>query len=245
MINDWGCTFDPRNVERGLPAVIPFILFPRQIEWIDWVIDHWHNQKPGNTVKSRDTGLSWLSVSLSCVLSLTHRGMVIGFGSRKEEYVDKIGSPKSLFYKARMFMSMLPAEFRGGFQQGVTDPYMRIMFPATGSAIIGEAGDGIGRGDRAGLYFVDEAAYLERPHLIDASLSQTTNCRQDISTFNGMANPFAKRVFSENHDTFRFHWRDDPRKDQAWYDKQVSELDEVVVAQEIDMDPCASVETRI
>lgn len=36
MIIDWGCTFDPRNAERGLPPIIPFILFPKQIEWVDW-----------------------------------------------------------------------------------------------------------------------------------------------------------------------------------------------------------------
>src|SRR5690606_12844060 len=121
--------------------------------------------------------------------------LVIGFGSRKEEYVDKIGSPKSLFFKARMFVQLLPPELRGGYEQGVTDPHMRIKFPATGSVLVGEAGDGIGRGDRASIYFVDEAAFLERPQLVEASLSQTTNCRLDISTPNGLANPFR----SEEH----------------------------------------------
>jgi hypothetical protein len=35
----------------------------------------------------------------------------------------------------------------------------------------GEAGDNIGRGDRTTLYFVDEAAFLQRPLLIDAALA--------------------------------------------------------------------------
>ena len=35
FITDWGCTFDPRNPERGLPSLVPFILFPRQIEWVE------------------------------------------------------------------------------------------------------------------------------------------------------------------------------------------------------------------
>lgn len=34
FIIDWGMTVDPRNVERGLPARIPFLLFPKQEEWI-------------------------------------------------------------------------------------------------------------------------------------------------------------------------------------------------------------------
>ncbi len=32
---------------------------------------------------------------------------------------------------------------------------------------------------------------------------------------------------------FVFDWRDDPRKDQAWYDKQRINLDPVVLAQEV------------
>jgi hypothetical protein len=34
-------------------------------------------------------------------------------------------------------------------------PHMRVVFPDTGSIISGEAGDGIGRGDRCSIYFVD------------------------------------------------------------------------------------------
>ena len=38
FVTDWGCTFDPRNIERGLPSIIPFILFEKQIEFMDWVV---------------------------------------------------------------------------------------------------------------------------------------------------------------------------------------------------------------
>lgn len=240
MIIDWGMTSDPRNVERGLPVIIPFILFPKQVEWINWAVNNWKTQQSNPTVKSRDMGLSWLSVALASVLCITHNDMVIGFGSRKEEYVDKIGSPKSLFYKVRQFVALLPPELRGGFIAGVTDPHMRVKFPNTGSIIVGEAGDGIGRGDRASIYFVDESAFLDRPQLIEASLSQTTNCRMDISTPNGLANPFAERVLSGKFDVFKFHWRDDPRKDDAWYQRQLDTLDPVTIAQEVDIDFAAS-----
>jgi hypothetical protein len=242
FIDNWGCTLDPRNVERGLPAVVPFILFPKQAEWIDWIIDHWRNRRPGLTEKTRDMGMSWLSVSLACTMCLFNDGMAVGFGSRKEEYVDRIGAPKSLFHKARMFMQNLPIEFRGGWDICVNAPHMRISFPETGSNISGEAGDNIGRGDRSSIYFVDEAAFLERPQMVEASLSQTTNCRQDISTPNGLNNPFSVKRHSGKIDVFTFHWRDDPRKDDAWYAKQVSELDPMVVAAEIDIDYSASVE---
>ncbi|EPH7219898.1 TerL protein [Serratia marcescens] len=242
FIIDWGMTVDPRNVERGLPARIPFLLFPKQEEWILWFVEHWRASKPGITEKTRDMGMSWLTVGMASSLCLFNHGVFAGFGSRKEEYVDKIGSPKSLFDKARNFISLLPVEFRGGWSAKQHAPHMRILFPETESAMTGEAGDGIGRGDRTSFYIVDESAFLERPYLVDASLSATTNCRQDISTPNGMANSFAERRHSGKIDVFTFHWRDDPRKDQAWYDKQVEELDAVTVAQEIDINYSASVE---
>ncbi len=242
FITDWGVTYDPRNLERGLPALVPFVLFPRQTDWINWTSTMWATSEDGLTEKSRDMGISWLAVSLACTLCLFNPGMAIGFGSRKEEYVDKLDAPKSLFYKARVFMQYLPREFRGGWDINKNAPYMRITFPDAGSVITGEAGDNIGRGDRTAIYFVDEAAHLERPQLIDASLSATTNCRIDLSSVKGMDNPFAiKRHSWPSHRIFTFHWRDDPRKDDAWYAKQCERLDPVVVAQEIDISYTASV----
>lgn len=242
FITDWGVTVDPRNVERGLPSSVPFILFPRQREWIGWTVERWKNQERGITEKSRDMGLSWLSVALASTLCLFHSGIMIGFGSRKEEYVDRIGAPKSLFWKARKFIENVPPEFRAGWDIKTSAPHMRINFPGTDSSISGEAGDGIGRGDRSSIYFVDEAAFLERPHLVEASLSQTTNCRIDISTPHGMSNPFAEKRHSGKTPVFTFHWRDDPRKNEAWYAKQCEDLDPVTVAQEIDLNYQASVE---
>jgi phage terminase large subunit len=243
FIIDWGVTTDPRNLEIGVPTTVPFLLFPKQIQWCEWIIDSWQHRLPGITEKTRQMGFSWLSMSLSCSLCLFNDGMVIGVGSRKQDYVDVIGDPKSLIEKARMFMRGLPEEFRGGWQDGQHAPHMRLMFPGSGSILIGESGDELGRGNSTSIYFVDEAAYLEHPLVVDRALSQTTNCRQDISTPNGMANSFAQRRFSLPADrVFTFHWRDDPRKDQAWYDKQVRELDPVIVAAEIDINYAASVE---
>ncbi len=240
FIDHWGVTFDPRNIESEQPALVPFILFPKQREWVRFLIRKWKGQQPGITEKSRDMGLSWLCVATACTLSLLFKDMAIGFGSRKEEYVDKLGSPKALFYKARAFMRNLPVEFRGGWEEKRDAPHMRIQFPATGSVLTGEAGDNIGRGDRSSIYFVDEEAFLERPMLVEASLSQTTNCRQSISTPNGRGNPFAQKRFAGKIEVFTFHWRDDPRKDDAWYAKQLDELDAVTIAQEIDLNYDAS-----
>lgn len=243
FIIDWGMTTDPRNVDYRLPVTIPFLLFPKQEEWINWVITRWQRQENGITEKSREMGLSWTSIALACALCLFNKEVVIGFGSRKEEYVDSTGDPKALFWKARTFLSTLPVEFRGGWNAKKHAPYMRIEFPETGSIIKGEAGDNIGRGDRTTLYFVDEAAFLPRPLLIDAALSQTTRCRIDLSSVNGMANPFAQKRHSGRIPVFTFHWRSDPRKDEDWYEKECQKIDNpVIVAQELDLNYQASID---
>lgn len=242
FINDWGCTVDPRNVERGLPALVPFLLFPKQREWIEWTIERWRAQEPGITEKSRDCGVSWCAVGLGASMCLHHPGFSVGYGSRKEEYVDNSQAPKSLFWKARVFIENLPKPLRGGWVRKKHSAHMRLVFPETEATMTGEAGDNIGRGDRQSMYFVDESAHLERPLLVDASLSATTNCRQDVSSVNGLGNSFEQKRHGGKIKVFIFDWRDDPRKDDVWYQKQVDELDPVVLAQEVNRDYAASVE---
>lgn len=242
FIEDWGTTFDPRNLRRGLPALMPFLLFPRQRECLVYILEQYRDGEPGLIEKSRDVGLSWIVVSLGATLCLFQEGMVIGYGSRKMEYVDRLGDPKSLFYKARMFVKNLPPEFRGGWTEQRHGILKRLTFPLTGSVMTGEAGDEIGRGDRTSIFFVDEAASLERPQRVDAALSATTDCRIDLSSVKGMGNPFAQKRHGGRIKIFIFDWRDDPRKDIAWYKKQTEILDPVIVAQEIDRNYSASME---
>ena len=245
FIGDWGTTFEPRNLELGRISNIPLVLWPRQREYLRWVWDRWQAQERGLVEKSRDGGVTWLSVAFSVSMWLFWDGFTVGFGSRKEELVDKKGDSKTIFEKLRFFIDNLPGEFLpAGWNERAHSSYMRVLNPANGSTITGESGDQIGRGGRASIYFVDEAAFIEHQSLVDAALSQNTNCQIDISTPNGSGNPFyRKRMRFNNTDkVFVFDWRDDPRKDDAWYAKQKAEQDEVIVAQEIDRDYAASAE---
>lgn len=241
FITDWGMTFDPRNAEIGLPPTMPFVLFPKQADFIAWLRDRWLAREDGLAEKSRDMGVSWLCVAFAVWMWLFHPGTVAGFGSRKEEYVDDLNDPKSLFWKARRFITLLPAEFiPAGFDVKKHAPFMVITNPENGSAIVGEAGDNIGRGNRTSIYFKDESAYYDRAESIDAALSQTSNCKIDVSTPNGNGNPFYRKRHSGKVKVFTFHWRDDPRKGPDWYAKQQNDLDPVVLAQEVDIDYNAS-----
>ncbi len=244
MIRQWGITIDPRNVDDDRMIRMPFLPFQRQTELLNWFSTSLKNKDNGTCAKSRDMGASWLSVAFAVCYCTLFDDITIGFGSRKAEYVDKNGAPKALLNKAREFIIGLPKCLRAGYVRQTCSSYMRISFPETNSQIVGESGDAIGRGDRTTMYFVDESAHLERPKLSIASLSATTNCRIDISSANGLDNPFAEN-YLKGINTFRFHWTDDPHKNQAWYDKQCRILDSVTVAQEIDIDFNASCEGRL
>jgi phage terminase large subunit len=242
FVTDWGVTSDPRARNRGAPVEMPFVLFPKQRDMLQYVQACMANREPGLVEKSRDCGASWLAMCLAASLCLFGRGVVIGVGSRTENKVDRTGDPDSLLWKARFFIKSLPPEFRGAWDETKHSAHMRLQFPETGSAIVGEAGDGIGRGGRSTMYIIDEAAFVERPQLIEASLASNTECRIDISTPNGRANSFAVKRHSGRVKVFTFGWRDDPRKDQRWYEKQCEILDPVTRAQEIDLSYDASVE---
>lgn len=237
FINDWGVTFDPRNVERNLPTVIPFTLWPVQREWFDYVLGKWRKSEPGVIRKSRDMGVSWLAMALSvtmCLPEIGRRGVNIGFGSAKEDKVDRTGDPDSLFYKGEAFMCYLPEEFRPGWERKKHRAHMRITYPLTECAITGEAGDNIGRGGRKAIYFVDEAAHIEHPLLVEASLSATTNCQIDMSSVNGSANLFAQKLTGGKYEVFEMPWRSDPRKliDPEWEQKMRDRKGDVIFEQE-------------
>ena len=244
FVADWGMTFDPRNVERGQLASIPFVLWPKQIDYLKWIYTRWRTGERGLVEKSRDCGVTWLSAGFACSMWLFMPGFTCRFGSRKEDLVDKSGDMDAIFPKIWYFLEHVPAIFRPiGFSDKCR-AYMRIINPANGAAITGEAGDDIGRGGRASIAFVDEAAFIDHQRSVDAALSQTTNCQIDISTPNGNGNEFYKKRmrFDKTDRVFVFDWRDDPRKDDAWYQRQKAEQSELTVAQEIDRDYNASSE---
>ena len=240
--NWWAWTDDPREIG----AQLPYLPFPKQVELLKW-IENLEGQSRTHAVsglveKTRETG-----VTVTCCLFALHRwlfnhGDATGFGSRKQEYVDKLGDRKAIFEKIRFSLYRLPKWMMPhGFDRRSHDCFTKLINPEMGSTITGESGDEIGRGDRTTRYFVDEAASLEHPDLVEASLSQTTRCRIDVSTPKGPAGPFYRKRFSGNYSVFTFHWRDDPRKSQEWYEAECQRIgDAAIVAQELDIDYTAS-----
>ncbi len=260
FIQDWMITYDPRNSKsKTIPVLLPFILFDRQKEFINYLLETWRDGEHGLVEKSRDMGATWLCCAISICSWLFSPGTSVGWGSRKEQLVDKIGDPDSIFEKLRMLIRYLPKEFMPiGFNDKQHSSYMKLINPDNGSTITGEAGDNIGRGGRKSIYFKDESAHYERPEKIEAALADNTDVQIDISSVNGTANVFARRrkagevwdskskIEEGTTRVFIFDWREHPNKSQKWYDKRRKKAEEEgllhIFAQEVDRDYSAAVE---
>ncbi|WP_284118251.1 terminase [Acinetobacter seifertii] len=251
--NHWIWTYDPRGMAFGLPANIPFVLRPKQVELVAWLEERESTQTHGLIEKSRDEGMSYVVLGFFLHRWLFVEGFAGGVGSRKEELVDKKGDPKTLFHKFRDMFSKMPDWLKPkGFVEKVHDNYMRIINPDNGATITGEAGDNIGRGGRTTMYFLDEWAFVERQEAVDAAISQNTNVHIKGSTPNGIGDRFHQDRFSGRYAVFTMPWRANPDKNWTvtfngkviypWYEKQLATLDDVVLAQEVDINYAASVE---
>lgn len=243
-LSRWGWTLDPREQGPGRPSTLPFLPFPRQSELLRWLEEREHNQEDGLVEKSREVGVTWLCCAFAMHRWLFRRGCKVGFGSRKLDLVDRKGDPDCIFEKLRFLLHHLPLwMLPPGFNAKRDDCEGKLLNPGNGSAITGEGGDDIGRGGRSSAYFIDEAAFLEHPRVVDAALSQTTRVRIDVSTPRGPGNPFAEKRHSGRVPVFTFHHRDDPRKGPEWYARECKRLgDPVLIAQELDIDYSASLE---
>lgn len=246
LFNDWFWTYDPRLAHGGRPAHVPLDLFPRQVELINFLEARVAAREDGLVEKSRDIGFTWIAGGFALHRWRFVPGFKTTFGSRKGDYVDRIGDPDSIFEKIRMLLRAMPWwMFPQGFDWKVHDNYMRLVNPENGNVIRGEAGDDMGRGGRSTLYVIDEAAHVEHADRVDAATSANTDVRIWASSVNGMGNTFARKRHGGSlrpDQIFRFHWTDDPRKTAEWAVQKKAELEDHVWAAEYDIDYSASVE---
>lgn len=259
FIQHWMDTFDPRKVTGKW---MPFVFFARQSEMVQFLEDCRTTSRSGLMEKCRDAGATWLSCAYSVWAFLFIDDMSIGWGSRKESLVDKLGDADSIFEKMRLLLSRLPRIFMPkAWRPREHATYMKLINPNNGATISGEAGDNIGRGGRSSIYFVDEAAHIERPEKIEAALGDNTNVRIDISSVNGLGNPFHRTRESgydwyPGHDApsnatlvFIMDWSHHPAKTQEWYDarkaKAVHQGMQHIFAQEVDRDYSAAISNTI
>lgn len=259
FIMHWMDTYDPRKVGTKW---IPFVFFERQATFINFLHELRADQASGLIEKARDMGATWGSCGYSVWSWIFIKDDAIGWGSRKEILVDKLGDPDSIFEKLRLIINRLPDIWRPkGLSAQKHLTFMKCINPENGSTITGESGDNIGRGGRKSMYFKDESAHYERPEKIEAALGDNTNVQVDISSVNGLNNPFHRRreagidwepgikVDPGYTRVFVIDWRDHPEKTQEWYDQRKAKYEREgmlhVFAQEVDRNYSAAVSNTI
>jgi len=259
FIAHWIDTFDPRQAGSGRPPSMPFVMFRRQYEFVEFLDSCVSGRTNGLVEKCRDMGATWVACAWSVATWLFEPGAAIGWGSRKQTLVDTLGDADSIFEKMRMIVYGLPREFWPvGFDPKRHMTFMKIINPETDASITGEAGDNIGRGGRKLIYFKDESAHYARPEMIEAALGDNTNTQIDISSVCGAGNVFYRRRMSgvdwspgaslskDRANVFVMDWRDHPAKDQSWYDRrrQTAENEGLLhlFAQEVDRDYFSALE---
>lgn len=258
FICHWLDTYDPRVAGTDTPAKMPFILFERQADMVEFLLAMVKGQESGLMEKCRDAGATWVCCAFSVWVWLFWPGSSVGWGSRKKQLVDKLGDADSIFEKIRMLIRGMPREFwPAGFNPKDHMPFMRILNPENDASITGEAGDNIGRGGRKLIYFKDESAHYERPEKIEAALADNTRVQIDISSVNGIGNVFYRRrqageewlsgpAIKGKTNVFVMDWRDHPGKTQEWYDTRRTKAEDDgllhIFAQEVDRDYAASVD---
>jgi phage terminase large subunit len=264
FINTYCYTSDPRLPPLGLPGIIPFVLWPKQEEFLLWVHDAYTVGRSWLAEKSRGWGITWLLAAYDSWHWVWHDGFVGGFGSRDKDAVDKLGDPDTIFAKVRFILynlpnAMLPEAYRDKTiaNQSAYDNLLRITNPERESTIRGEGGDNIGAGGRASIYVVDESALVQHPEQIEDALSYTTNCRGDVSTVRGM-NFFGEKRHSGRVRVFTCWFYQDPSKYANWRDNRMPSREQcpfldheyldkgdLIVAQELLIDYSRSVENSV
>lgn len=251
FISNWCWTYDPRE-ERM--KELPFVLYPRQVEFVRWLQDREKARENGCAVKSRETGMTWVCCAYAVHGWLFRDRFAVGFGSLQLDDVDQLGNMGTILEKCRFLIRTLPDWMRPAkYRPKDHGLHKRIINPDNGSIIVGDGGDDMFRSGRLSMAFIDEAAHLADSEKVDAAVSYVTRVRIDVSTPRGMDNSFYRKVHSGDLPVFRYHWKDDPRKNAyyvdeggrkvyPWYEEEKAKHDAWLIAQELDLDFTGSVQ---
>ena len=213
----------------------PFLLYPFQEDYINWLNKHIDEGKDSLVEKSREMGVTWLTLSLFLWKWLFNDNFNSLVGSYKEAKVDN-RQKDSLFgmldYQLRSIPEwMLPKRFN--FKNHRMS--MKLINPENQNLIEGDTMNSeFSRGSRKTCVFMDEGAFWE--YFQDAwdSAGDTTNSRIAVSTPNGY-NSFAMLRDSQQVDVMTMHWKLHPLKDEKWYEYEKSRRSDDTVAQELDI----------
>ena len=220
-VNTFCWTYDPRSQE----AVMPFVTYEEfQDDGMMNIADCVVSGEDFVMPKSRDMGASWMGLTVFEWFWHFRPNLSFLLISRNEDYVDKSGNPKALFWKIDFLHQYQPHWLLpSGRWMREKDPMRSKLHLGNydnGSVIDGESTTGdAGRGDRRTAMFIDEHAAFELNdgyRVLKAS-RDTTKCRGFNSTPQGANNAFAEVVENTSARMIRLHWSTHPGKNRGIY----------------------------
>lgn len=242
-INAFCWTYDPR-LENPM---VPFLTYEFQDETLLDLNDA-VGKRDICIKKSRDMGASWMLCALFEWRWHFKHGQSFLLVSRNEDYVDKPGNSKSLFWKIDYLIRNQP----GWLLPRYTRTALRLTNEENGSAIDGESTTGdVARGDRRTAIGMDEfAAFdVDAGYKALASTRDATKSRIFNSTPDGVGNAFYDVAHSDAVKQVVLHWTKHPVKAQGlyiggdgkpkspWYDAECKRcIHPQEIAQELDID---------
>lgn len=224
--NAFGFIAEPRSKivtgEMSGMHVFPWITWPIQDKALGAIYDAIKQEHDLLIEKSRDMGATIDGLAVFLWFWLFHDHSLFLCSSRKEEYVDKAGEPKALFWKLDFMLDHLPEWMIPRFIR--THLHLRNL--DNGSVISGESTNpDMGRGDRRKALLLDEFAAVPDAAAVLAATADTADCRLFNSTPRGAGNydefgnlrgnAFAALRHSGRVKLFRLHWSDHPVKGEG------------------------------
>jgi hypothetical protein len=238
---EWFCnsflwTYDPREADPHKP----FILWPKQKQFTDWIETLYQRSQTGEKInavidKPRGIGASYTLMAWVLWHYLFH-DFTVRIGSRKEDYVDMKGDPDTLFAKLDYMLERLPEWLVP--EQSRAYLMIRPQNSASGNSIVGEsANPNFGRGGRKNAIIFDEFGFWDWSKSSWESAGEATNLRIAVSTppESGRDSHFFKLLTGQAGKImkFEFDWSDDPRRDKKWLDEAKGTKSEEEFAREV------------
>lgn len=75
FISEYGTTYDPRLIVEGRNPLVPFVLFPKQRDLVQFIIDRMNGKQHGTVCKGRDVGATATCVAALLTLCMLARPM--------------------------------------------------------------------------------------------------------------------------------------------------------------------------
>lgn len=169
--------------------------------------------------KSRDMGATWLCLVILDKEFIFHADTLILVLSRTEDYVDKPGNPKSLFWKLDYIHEWLPDWMRppACFLGQKNRTSMHIKNEWNSSIIDGESTTKhAARGDRRSIVFMDEFGMVQNGQAMRSATADATPCRIINSTPKA-GSEYSAWITSGKIKTIKLPWYEHPGKGAGRY----------------------------